>query len=341
MSFIGDMPLGAVVAVFGAAALAIALSGVRMSTIADRLADRTGLGEAVVGALLLGMSTSLSGTVTSIAAAAHGQASLAFANGVGGIAAQTVFLVVADMTYRRVNIEHAGADVRHMVQASLLILMLALPLGAVLLPEYDAWGVHPVSILLFGVYWLGAQMTLKVSRQKTWQPEHTSDTRQDAPGEDSDRMSKRRMIAEFAGLAAVLALAGYAIAESGAALSERIGISQTVVGALLTATATSLPELVTTLAAVRRGALQLAIAGIVGGNSFDVLFLSLSDIFYRDGSIYHAVGDRDLLLLVVAIIMTTILMIGLVLRDRRAIGSEGIAILVVYAALVALQLGLG
>ena len=182
---------------------------------------------------------------------------------------------------------------------------------------------------------------MKVSRQETWQPEHTVDTRADTPEEDSERMSLRRLFLEFAGLALVLGLAGFAIAESGSALSERLGISQTVVGALMTATATSLPELVTTLAAVRRGALQLAIAGIVGGNAFDVLFLSLSDIFYRDGSIYHAVGDRDLMLIVVAIIMTAILMIGLLLRDRKSIGSEGIAILVVYAGMVALQVGLG
>ena len=52
---------------------------------------------------------------------------------------------------------------------------------------------------------------------------------------------------------------------------------------LMTAVATSLPELVTTLAAVRRGAAQLAVGGIIGGNAFDVLFLSASDVAYRDG----------------------------------------------------------
>jgi cation:H+ antiporter len=114
-----------------------------------------------------------------------------------------------------------------------------------------------------------------------------------------------------------------------------------VVGALLTATATSLPELVTTIAAVRRGALQLAVGGIVGGNTFDVLFLSLSDVAYRDGSIYHAMGERDALLIVAGILMTAILLMGLILRHRRGIGFEGTAISGIYAGVVALQVYLG
>jgi cation:H+ antiporter len=43
-------------------------------------------------------------------------------------------------------------------------------------------------------------------------------------------------------------------------------------------------ELVTTIAAVRRGALQLAVGGIIGGNTFDTLFLTAADVSYREGS---------------------------------------------------------
>ena len=67
-------------------------AGTRLTAVADILAERTGLGEAVVGAVLLGAATSLSGIVASVTAAADGRAELA----VGGIAAQTVFLAVAE-----------------------------------------------------------------------------------------------------------------------------------------------------------------------------------------------------------------------------------------------------
>ena len=96
--------------VFLAATFVVTLAGIRIISTADRLADRTGLGEAVFGGVLLGASTSLSGIVTSLTAASAGLASLAVSNAVGGIAAQTAFLVIADLIYKRVNLEHAAAD---------------------------------------------------------------------------------------------------------------------------------------------------------------------------------------------------------------------------------------
>lgn len=75
----------------------IAFVGTHMTKLADALADRTRLGEAVVGGVLLGTSASLSGMVTSVSAALEGFPSLAFSNAVGGIAAQTVFPVVTDL----------------------------------------------------------------------------------------------------------------------------------------------------------------------------------------------------------------------------------------------------
>jgi cation:H+ antiporter len=58
----------------------------------------------------------------------------------------------------------------------------------------------------------------------------------------------------------------------------------------------AMPEAVTSIAAVRRGALTLATAGVLGGNAFDVLALSFADVAFRGGSIYHATGSDDMLL---------------------------------------------
>lgn len=86
------------IVLFVGAAVAIGLIGTRLTGVADTLADRTGLGEALVGAVLLGASTSLSGIVTSVTAAYVGSAELAISNAVGGIAAQTVFLAVLTLS---------------------------------------------------------------------------------------------------------------------------------------------------------------------------------------------------------------------------------------------------
>lgn len=99
-----------------------------------------------------------------------------------------------------------------------------------------------------------------------WRPRQTEKTHPDEPDEPpGDAGSIAHLSLQFAALALILGGAGYTVTVAAARISETFGISQSVVGALLSATATSLPELVTTLAAVRRGALQLAVGGIIGG----------------------------------------------------------------------------
>jgi len=110
-----------------AAAVVILLVGTRLTAVADVLAERTGLGEAVVGAIFLG-ATSLSGIVTSVTAAGDGRAELAVSNAVGGNAAQTVFPAVADAAYRRANLDHAAASPANLAQGALLVTLLAVPL---------------------------------------------------------------------------------------------------------------------------------------------------------------------------------------------------------------------
>ena len=329
-------------AVFAVAALVVVVCGVLMANLADRLADLTGLGEAVTGAVLLGAATSLSGTVVSIASALDGRASLAFANGVGGIAAQTAFLAVADLVWRRGNLEHAAADLANIFQAALLMLLLSLPVLAYAGPETTVLGVHPASAALLGLYVFGVVATGRIRDRPMWRPVSTRDTRADTPDEDRDDTGRALLpvAAGFAALLAILGAAGWTIAGAGGRIADVAGLSDTTVGALLTAVSTSLPELVTTVAAVRRGAAQLAVGGIIGGNAFDVLFLMLSDIAYRDGSLYHAIRPGDLLWVGAGLTMTAVLLLGLIARQRRGpadIGVESIALLVIYAGAVLLQ----
>jgi len=338
---IESLSLPTVLVLFAGAGLAIAVLGVRMTALADRLGDRTGLGEAVVGGVLLGLATSLSGVVVSVTAAVDGRASLAFSNAVGGIAAQTAFLAFGDLLVRRANMEHAAADLSTVVQTSLLSLMLALVLLAVTGPAWAVWGIHPASLVLVVVYVLGTRTSARVRRDPMWHPVTTRDTRADAPDDSAEAAGGiAPLLVRFLGLAVLLALSGWIIARTGGRLSDDLGISETAVGVLLTAVTTSLPELITTLAAVRRGALQLALGGIIGGNTFDVLFLTAADAAYRDGSLYHAVGMADLFWLVIGLTMTAVLLLGLVVRERRGIagiGFESVGILGLYGLGLAVQ----
>ena len=112
-------------------------------------------------------------------------------------------------------------------------------------------------------------------------------------------------------------------------------MSEAVAGGLLAGVATSFPELVTTVAAVRRRALTLAVGDIVGGNMFDVLFVCAADIAYLRGCLYHAqgVGSRAAFLTVLSILLNSILLLGMLFRQRRGpgnIGFESMLMLLLY-----------
>ncbi|OAB60725.1 hypothetical protein AY599_00940, partial [Leptolyngbya valderiana BDU 20041] len=238
--------LSVAVGVVAVAALVIGVLGVRLTREAERLAEVLGVGQAPVGALVLGGMTSLSGLVTSVSAAAVGSGDLAVSNAVGGIAVQTVFLVVADIFYRRANLEHAAAAEANLLQGALLICLLALPLFALLGPEMAVWQVHPASPLLVAAYIGGLYLTGQAEDQPRWQPVMTGETQRErrqpakrGPGELVP------LVLRILAYGLCVALAGYALAQAGAVISARTAIGDTAVGSILTATTTSLPELVT------------------------------------------------------------------------------------------------
>lgn len=340
--------MSASAAIFIVSIIVVLFAGVSLIAAADRLAARTRLGQAVIGALFVGAVTSLSGTVTSVTAAGLGYPSLAISNAVGGIAIQTVFIVVADFFYRRGNLEHFAASETTALQGALLVIMLALPLLAPVLPAATVAGVHPLSVILLLSFGFGMRMISRAEDAPRWQPAdqgRPSDDRYDddnlesadqnaLPADEDDRPIARVWL-QFGLSAVAVAVCGLALARTAPTVAESLGLSETVVGGFLIAIPTSLPELVTAVAAVRRGALVLAVSDILGGNCFDVLFLAFSDIAYREGSIYHAIAPLDVGFIGLGLVLTGILLLGLLRRERTGIGGigfEGWLILIVYAA---------
>ncbi|OWV31799.1 cation transporter [Pacificimonas flava] len=334
----------ALAGLLGAAALLIAYVGTRLARMADTIADRTGLGEALIGSVLLGAGTSMSGIVTSISTAAGGAPDLSVANAQGGIAAQTMFLALADIAYRRVNLEHAAASAVNLAQANVLIILTILPILAWSLPEVAFFGVHPITLVLIAAYGIGLKNAHSVKRHPMWVPRQTDATRDEDADETPNKHSNLFLGLAFFALTAVVGVAGWAVGQAGIELSTRSGISEGVVGALITAVITSLPELVTTIAAVRAGALQLAVGGIIGGNMFDALFVAASDVAYQEGSIYHAIDSRTIFWFMLVLLMTAVLLMGLLRRERQGpagIGWESVLLLGLWAGGAAVQGALG
>lgn len=96
----------------------------------------------------------------------------------------------------------------------------------------------------------------------------TSDTRPDEPGDHGmlSQHSTRALWTQFALIAMVVVVGGWAIAQAAEIIVDATGLNAGFVGGIFMGLVNALPETVTAVAAVRRGALTLAIAAIIGGN---------------------------------------------------------------------------
>ncbi|MGI5211414.1 sodium:calcium antiporter [Plantactinospora sp. CA-290183] len=332
---------GPSVIVFAVASLVTVLGSIRLVALGDTLADRTGWGEAVFGVVFFGVATGLSGIVMTAVTAANGHPQLGYSNAVGGIAAQTTAVVVADAFYRKVNLEHAAASLSNLLFGCLLIALLALALLGSFTPDVTLCGVHPISVVIVACYLGGLQLVRRAGAEPMWQAVGTTETRPDVPDEhgDLDRRGAGWLWGRFVLVGLFVATSGWATALAAESLVEVTGLSAGFTGGVLLGVVNGLPETVTAVAAVRRGAVTLAVAAVLGGNILDVITLVVGDIAYRKGSIYHAAGTEDLFITATGLFMTAVLLGGLLVRQSCGwgrLGFEGILLFASYAAMTAL-----
>lgn len=342
------------------------MGSVRLATLGDVLADRTGWGEALFGAVFFGLMTSLSGIVMTASAALDARPELAYSNAVGGIVAQTLAIAVADAFYRRANLEHAAASLSNILFGCLLIVLLATALLGSFMPEGTVLGVHPVSVAMGLLYVGGLRLVQQQAKEPMWEavetsetvidqpdpgsasqgsgpaddpdPDPTDPTEPGAPGEATG--STRSLWAQFLLVGGVVAAGGWAIAEAAGALVDLTGLGAGFVGVVLMGVVNALPEAVTAVAAVRRGAMTLAVAAVLGGNALDALNLVVGDVAFTGGSLFHAIGPDQLFTTTAALLMTAVLLSGLVVRQRGGfgrVGFEGSLLVLAYLAVVAVQ----
>ncbi|QCU89815.1 sodium:calcium antiporter [Thiomicrorhabdus sediminis] len=308
--------------IFTIATLLIIIVGIKLTRLADALADQTGLGEALFGVLLLAGVTSLPDFAATLSAAVDSRADLAMSNVMGSMAINLVFLGIADIFYRKANLEHAAASPVNLMLAGLLIVLLSLPLISVFTPDSTFFTIHPITPIIVLAYLFGLHQVHRAQTKPMWFPRQTHQTVADEPEQHQHGNLTRVWIA-FTILAILTGIAGWVLMEAAKNIADLTGMSETLIGGILTALATSTPELVTTIAAIRIGALTLAVSNIFGTNCFNILVVAAADIGYREGSIYHDMDPVQMTWGLISILMTATLLVGMVRRETYGIGKIG------------------
>jgi cation:H+ antiporter len=335
-----SLSLSANLSVFGAAAVCVWAAGSLLARRADAIAARTGLSHAFLGVVLLGVATSLPEIATTTTAAALGNTRLVSNNLFGGVALQVAILAVADLTTVKGALTYFTPHPVLLFQGVMLLLLLATALaGATIGEPLSIAGIGATSVVLLGGYLVTVWLSQPGEYLPRWKATHTPSLSENADDDsNADTHSPLRLYGSTGLAALVILAAGWTLARTGAVLADQTGLGASFVGVILVAGSTSLPELSTTIGAIKAGHPQMAVSNILGTNCLEVALFFVADSVYRGGPILAEADRSALFAAAVGMVVTCIFLIGLLERRDRTVlgmGVDSLAVLVVYLSGVA------
>ncbi len=326
------------IALFVVLAIGVWYAGSRLTFAADTLSDRFNLAKSMVGLLFLALATSLPEVATTLTAAVRGNSGLVLNNLFGGVALQTAILASADLWARRA-ITTYPRKATHALEATLLVALLAITLIIIQLGEPVAYHRIGAGTVLIGLVYVGVILLLRnYDDANDWipvdLPEAAKTTSLGIIAIGIDTSTARLSLIAFLACAAILVF-GLCITLTAETIAYQSGLGAGFVGATILAGATSLPELSTTITAVRMGAYTLAISNIFGSNLIMIVLLTPADAIYENGAILRDAGPTATLSLSFSILITSVFLIGLIMRRKRQIGRLGVDSLIVIVLFAA------
>jgi cation:H+ antiporter len=332
-------------AVFLGCAAAIWGAGIKLSDTTDVLSERLHLGTALGGVVLLAIATNLPEIAITAGAALSGQLDVAVGNILGGIAIQTVVLVVLDAVGVRPRkpLTYLAASLTLLLEGAVVVaLLVVVVMSTQLPPSLIAFRLTPGAVLIAVLWGLGLVLLRRAGRGLPWHQGGEAPDSQEKPRGHTKTAKEQqatragtgtgRAALVFGVSAAVTLVAGVFIERSGEELFGRLGMSGVLFGATVLAAATSLPELSTGLTSTRLGDYRLAISDIFGGNAFlPVLFLLATVLSGK--AVLPRAHHTDIYLTALGALLTVVYIIGLVFRPQRQyarMGADSIAVLVLY-----------
>jgi cation:H+ antiporter len=336
-----DLPLWLLVVIFLAAAAVICVAGIQLSDQTDVLSERLHLGSALGGLILLAVATNLPEIAIVASASLAGSVGVAVGNILGGIAIQTVVLVVLDAfgVPGREPLTYRAASLELVLEALLVVAVLSVVVAGAQLPDsLIAFRLTPGPVLITVIWIVGLLLLQRAGRALPWHESGEAPDNQEEPKGHSQQaaeqaatakgVSTARAAAVFGVAAVATLLAGVVLERSGDAAAGHLGFSGVLFGSTILAAATSLPELSTGLTSVRNGDFQLAVSDIFGGNAFlPVLFL-LATLLSGKAVLPHA-DATNIYLTAIAGLLTVVYATGLVFRPHRRVARMGVDSLLV------------
>jgi cation:H+ antiporter len=317
-------------------------AGSLLSKYGDLIAAKTGLGRAWIGAILIAGVTSLPELASGVSAITWLNApNLAAGAVLGSCLFNLALIALIDLAYQPGRVLAKAQEV-HILSGGLGVLMLGIvAMGVLIGPALNGFGIlgmSVLSILILVLYGAGGKMIAGLEKERTGEVLE----KEAVEGGYAGISIQKAFIVFVLSSMAVIAL-GIWLASIGDRLAATSGLSRSFVGNLFLAVTTSLPEIAASLAAIRLGAIDLAIGNVLGSNLIALFFVY--DLADGGGNFWGSLTNANGFAAVMTIMMTGVVIISLMYRASPKtpyrISWDGLAIAGMYVGSIALLYLLG
>lgn len=316
---------------FACCVAVIWFAGTRLSRYGDVIAEKTGLGRAWIGVILLATVTSLPELATGISAVTLAQApDLALGDALGSCVFNLMIVTLLDFLQREESV-FTRASQGHILSAGFGVILIGLVGFSMSLqrawPALAIGHVGPSAPLILLLYAVAMRTVFRYERRRRAAAAEEA-------AEQYGEIELRTAALRYAAAAMVVVATGTLLPFVGERLADAMGWQQTFVGTLFVALATSVPEAVVTIAAVRLGALDLAVSNLLGSNLFNVAIIAIDDFCFLQGPLLAHVSPMHVVSSLSALMMTGVTIVGLLYRPTtrlfRAVGWSSLFLSLLY-----------
>ncbi len=333
----GEVTFFSLVIEFLISGILIVIFGTLLSKYGDIIADITGLGGAWVGTVLLATITSIPEVAASLSSVTiYKEPNLGIGNVFGSNAFNLVILAILDL------LQGTGAftteiKLSHILPASFGIILIGLAIMGIIASKVITQYASFISLISTGViaftFLVGTKMVFRLEQSEKM--ELFEEDFMEHP------VKPRRLYLKFAISAILIAASGCWLSVVGDKIANfpiatgagTITLGATFVGSILVAIMTSMPEVVVSISALKIGAIDLAVANVLGSNTFNMIILFFMELCSGSTGIFAFADIKLLIPAFICIIETAILISGLIYRSKRSfllLGLDNLALLTVY-----------
>lgn len=306
-------------------------AGARLSRYGDVIAEKTGLGRAWIGVIALATVTSLPELVTGVSAVSLAAApNIALGDVLGSCVFNLMLITILDFLHRGESV-FTRASQGHILAAGFGVILLGFVGFTILLAQRGfAPSVGHVGLsspIIAVLYAISVRTVFRYEKRE--RAAYVQEVAEQYP-----HLSLWTALRRYAQAAVVVVVTGIYLPFVGERMAAVMGWRQTFVGSLFVAFATSVPEVAVTVAALRIGALDMAMANLFGSNLFNVLLIALDDLVFLPGPILSEVSPVHAVSSLSAVMMTGITVVGLLYRPKarllRGVGWAGLLLFSLY-----------